>query len=429
MLNDISWLKRVKILNIIGDLINPATDEKLDELKTLLQQIEDNTDGLELKADTINLNTDELETKVQSVRNQLDVLLSTRASELTLSSVKTVLDNIKTAFDSLNSEDFATETTLSSIKTLITSIESNIDTTLSSIASEDTLSDVKTNLDDVKTKLDSLELIISTESTSQAILNALGEESGNNILSELKQIQNKLDVDLSTLATEDTLIQVRDYLDTVETELQEIKDTLGQESGTTVLSRLKDLWDKLVELFNDGVAKIKIWDGTNQANVTTDNKLKVETYQASGDINTVTIKDGEGNAYLAKVDASGRLLVSSQTVSPPDTTPVTNTYYSSMAGTIDSFYIIPNGETLIITKFSASGEVDVTAGNAVELYYAPNGNTTGIQIIDVIFTSGNADQHDLNESYIGNGTRAILIRRRRLSGGSKNIFGRWEGYF
>lgn len=60
-------LDPVGLHNIAGDQINPATNEKLDELKALLTLIEDAVDDLEIKADTINLNTDELEGKLDSV--------------------------------------------------------------------------------------------------------------------------------------------------------------------------------------------------------------------------------------------------------------------------------------------------------------------------------------------------------------------------
>jgi len=214
---------------------------------------------------------------------------------------------------------------------------------------------------------------------------------------------------------------------------QGVIDAIGEESGSTILSKLQDIWDKLTSLFTDGLAKIKLWDGYNVVDIVSEsgkpNRLAVETYQASDTQNTVLIKDGDGNSYFAKVDASGRLLVSSQTVAPVDTTPVSVTEYGDVSTTDDSFYIIPNGEVLTITKFIASAEVDSTSGNAIEFYYAPNGDTTGLVVINAIHASGNSFQVDINAEYTGDGTKSILLRRRRLSGGAKEIFGRWEGYY
>ena len=133
MLKDLGWLKQIKVQDSTGTVINPSTNEKLDELKALLQKIDENTDELEINSDNIEINTD------------------------------------------------------------------NIDL----------------NTDELETKIDQTNI-------------RLGEV---------------------------------------------------QSSPTqyTVLGRLKDLWDKLVELFNDGLAKIKIWDGSNIALITSEGRLQVDT--------------------------------------------------------------------------------------------------------------------------------------------------------
>lgn len=65
------------------------------------------------------------------------------------------------------------------------------------------------------------------------------------------------------------------HLLSLDTKIGEVQTT---PTSNTVLGRLKDIWDKLVELFNptNGTAKLKIWDGTNVAGVTSANRLKVE---------------------------------------------------------------------------------------------------------------------------------------------------------
>ena len=560
MLTDLGWLKRVKLLNASDAVINPATNEKLDELKTLLTAISGYVDELEIKAENINLNTDTLEAKIQSVRDQLDVLLSTRASEATSQSL-------------LNAIGTGSGTNLlSEIQAILGKLNTDLDTR----ASEATLVQVRDYLDTVETKL---QTIIDT-----------------------------LDVNLSTRASEATL--------------EEVRDTIGQESGATVLSKLQDIWDKLSSLFSDGLAKFKIWDGTYNVTVSPENELRVkppsqilleehfndaslDEYKwsdslsgsgsislsssfanlsvttASGDsaeiysvqsfvhifsqtysfrsgiildeyslnnntriwgMRNQTTNDGwyfrlqngvlqactefnstvtatsidsykptDGNVHrydaiyrnyrvlfyidetlvhtatatatplydneeltayfrnyntgittasvslkveglalfddtsslkkVAGIDENGlirtlaltpvgRLKISQE---PPDapveSTPVIETEYSGVATTHDNVYIIPSGETLIIQRFSAGAEVDSTAGNVVELWYDPLGTGVGMTIIDAIFCSGDGDQHDLREEYLGDGTKAIRMRRKRFSGGSKEIFGRWEGYY
>lgn len=566
-------------------------------------------------------------------------------------------DNRKLATDSSGRLDIISDNldvALSTLKIVLDSIDANTD-------------QLENITQSVRDQLNVLLSTRSSESTSQSILNALGEQSGTDLLNELQDILLKLvEVGNIDFATEATLIEIRDYVDTVEIKLQtiidsldvnlssrasestlaEVRDTIGQESGSTVLFKLQNIWDKLVELFNIGVAKIRIWDGTYEVDVTDRNRLKVDAgigqpglmgsafgllktapeamlanfrwtvnlvinaftenllssgsagnwnivetsalqlntgaslasgielqsnndyyYQAGrgqlfrisiilgdpgveGNIrewglsnntdgvfirlngteyefvlrsnggetvvpatnwNTPITPDenghiwyiqfqwlGVGNFFVyydgelvythnflgtstslsmempdlpvrlrnynvsntsdvylktgccsvvneganvisgldendilreVRVTASGRIKVdSSPPDAPLDTTPVIVTEFDNVAGTDDNVYIIPSGETLIIQRFSAGAEVDTTAGNAIELWEDPNGDGSVLNIIDVIFASGTSDQHDLRSEFIGDGTFSIRMRRKRYSGGSKEIFGRWEGY-
>lgn len=147
--------------------------DELDTVEAKLQEIIDNTDSLEV-------NTDELEAKVQSVRDQLDVLLSTRASEATLLLIE--------------AKDFATETTLALIQADIASILAQLDVALSTRASEATLLNVETNLDDVKTKLDTLIAKDYATETTLALVSAA-----------VQSLDTDIDVALSTRASEATL--------------------------------------------------------------------------------------------------------------------------------------------------------------------------------------------------------------------------------
>jgi len=161
--------------------------------------------------------------------------------------------------------------------------------------------------------------------------------------------------------------------------------------------------------------------------------LKVEGLALFDDTSSsVQIAGLDDNGLVKKVSVTsgGRLKISQEPPdAPSETTPVNITEFDNVSGTDDNVYIIPSGETLTIQRFSAGAEVDTTAGNNVELWYDPNGTGIGMTIIDVIFCSGSGDQHDLRAQYIGDGTRVIRMRRKRYSGGSKEIFGRWEGYY
>jgi len=67
----------------------------------------------------------------------------------------------------------------------------------------------------------------------------------------------------------------------------------------TVLGRLKDLWDKLNDLFTNGTAKVKIWDGTNTANIDSANALYVSGKSAAG------IAPSSNPLYVAGIDGGG----------------------------------------------------------------------------------------------------------------------------
>lgn len=113
---------------------------------------------------------------------------------------------------------------------------------------------------------------------------------------------------------------------------------------------------------------------------------------------------------------------------PADGTKVGTVKYDNVNGATDEVYTIPNNKTLIIQNLIGGAEV-TGQGSVVELWYDPNGNKNGMIIIDAVHTSGESMQHGLCVSFVGNGTRRIVMRRRRLGGGSCEIFGRWEGYY
>ncbi len=114
---------------------------------------------------------------------------------------------------------------------------------------------------------------------------------------------------------------------------------------------------------------------------------------------------------------------------PVDTTSVAITEFSNVSNSDDNTFLIPSGDTLVIQRFSAGAEADTTAGNVIQLFHDPDGNGgSNMEIIDVIFASGTSDQHDLRSEFLGDGIALIRMRRLRFSGGSKLIFGRWEGY-
>lgn len=133
--------------NPIDNLDVPLSTRNAEATQILIKNKIDNLDIL-LSAlrDAItapspnNKNLKDLFDQLQFILNQLDVALSTRASESTLLSAKNVLDSIKTKTD-------------------------NIDVLLSTRASEATQLLVKNALDAIKAKTDNLDVLLSTRAS------------------------------------------------------------------------------------------------------------------------------------------------------------------------------------------------------------------------------------------------------------------------
>lgn len=143
----------------------------------------------------------------------------------------------------------------------------------------------------------------------------------------------------------------------------------------------------------------------------------------------VILVDEDGDK--ADITPNGRLKVSQEPPTPPEgTISVNQVEYGIVSDFDDDVFIIPSesGEVLTLQRFSGGGE-EANKGNVIELWYDPNGDGTNMEIIDVIFANATSNIHDLNQEFTGDGTKAIRMRRKRLSGGGVLLFGRWEGYY
>lgn len=142
-----------------------------------------------------------------------------------------------------------------------------------------------------------------------------------------------------------------------------------------------------------------------------------------------TSYDPNGNAQTINADGSTNVNATLSAIPPipAGATAASDTDFGRDSGVNDKFYIITNGKTLTLQTFSAGAE-RTFGGSVVELFYAPNGNTTGIVRIGTIYVNGSTNQIGVAGVYTGDGTAAILLRRRRLSGGRVEMEGTWRGY-
>ncbi len=132
----------------------------------------------------------------------------------------------------------------------------------------------------------------------------------------------------------------------------------------------------------------------------------------------------------AKVDNSGRLQITSVAATPIDTTEVVQVAQGdvSSGSPQDTIYTITNGDTLNIQTLQAGAEENTTGGSKIELYEDPNGDLSTLNLIAAIYVNGNSSQDDISQSFEGDGTRRIVLRRTAIAGAAREVFGRWKGF-
>ncbi len=145
-------------------------------------------------------------------------------------------------------------------------------------------------------------------------------------------------------------------------------------------------------------------------------------------VESVSIADPVNQNQKALVDSSGRLLVSTPPPTPPpNTTPIILTGFGAVSGNSDSLHVITPGKKLVIGRLLAGAE-EMTKAGRITLYENPDGNNITLNLVATLYVNGSSDVADLSETFQGNGTRRMVLRRTNLGGGSKELFARFEGY-
>lgn len=145
-----------------------------------------------------------------------------------------------------------------------------------------------------------------------------------------------------------------------------------------------------------------------------------------GDLEVKIVDPTSQNAV--KVDNSGRLLVSQAAVAPSNTTEIVRVAQSSISANTDTIYTITDGKTLVLQVFQAGSENNTTGGSKISLFEDPNGDLSVLNLIAVIYVNGNTTEVALDTTYIGDGTRRIVMRRGVFAGPSREVTGRWKGF-
>jgi hypothetical protein len=158
-------------------------------------------------------------------------------------------------------------------------------------------------------------------------------------------------------------------------------------------------------------------------------RLQVEIAGSAGGIPTdVRIKDDTDNVF-ANVTEAGSLKVDASPVTPTGATSKADIGSAGVPGPgyVEEVYVITNGELLTIQQFSGGGEVSST-GSRIELRHRPTGLPASDVLIAVGYANGSSFEQTINQSFLGDGTAEVVIRRENMTGGTIHITGRWVGY-
>jgi len=141
----------------------------------------------------------------------------------------------------------------------------------------------------------------------------------------------------------------------------------------------------------------------------------------------VKIAGSDGN--IVSVGLEGRLhatLAMPQVVTGYDIFSLYNNSSVPGHGYNDETYVIPNGKTIIITEAIVGGEY---GSSACYLYYCPNGTIDGNETeVMTWFFDGQTTRYELDKSYTGDGTAALVTRIRRFDKGQRFIGATIRGY-
>lgn len=198
-------------------------------------------------------------------------------------------------------------------------------------------------------------------------------------------------------ATQETLAAADTKLGTIDAVLDSIKDTDGVKKITDALP-----------VGDNGIGRMKLWDGTEVADVVTDSIDGFNRLQVSGKVSLVKPETPPGGTDFQLV-ADNPLTVS-QAISPHLTSTV-----------------IPNATTLFITQVIAGCQGDPSAdGSKVEVLYWDGATEHVIERVYVMGFTEFGDYPNVNKardgtSLVGDGTAELRIYRYRLSNASQEI--------
>ncbi len=142
------------------------------------------------------------------------------------------------------------------------------------------------------------------------------------------------------------------------------------------------------------------------------------------------IRDGAPFTF----DSAGRVRVSGGVAEAPAGTdavvqPVIQRITIGNNQTVDEFYTITSGKALTIQVFDASAESAGTRKSVIfTLYEDPTGTGTPLITLKTIMGNNLNEERIIDQTFIGDGIRRILLRSEQIGGAQMIISRMWQGF-
>lgn len=146
-------------------------------------------------------------------------------------------------------------------------------------------------------------------------------------------------------------------------------------------------------------------------------------------IKTTLVNASTGTSLDIATDGSIKVVPLVTPPAPFGAVDISQTAFNGVTSTagVDLYYTITNTKTLMIQTLIAGSE-ETQGGAVVELFYDPNANLTGMTRLSTLFINGSSDNTPINQDFVGNGTRRIVLRRRGYTASNREMFAQWLGY-
>lgn len=148
-------------------------------------------------------------------------------------------------------------------------------------------------------------------------------------------------------------------------------------------------------------------------------------------------KDDTGLTRKVAVDEFGNLRTAPiEPVTPPGAVRVTRSEDGDLSGRSDDIYVITDEKTLEIQALFVTAAASLE-GSVVEMYWDEFGayvdqddlEALGLELLVPVIQSGSTFSISFaSRKFLGDITAQIVMRRERLDGGAKRVFGRWVGF-